>query len=180
MFADADGTPSPDDDATRWGLHWRHRARARAPDPRARTRARIERCDGYHHRNVFVEMGAWSRRREIELETRALACQALAEGCLIRRHRLGRRRIPCGVTPSARAPWGASTWPRIRRRGGRVALKVLVRDLAEDKRFRRRFLRESKLAASLDHPHVVPIVDAGEEDGVLYLAMELRGGRRPA
>ena len=65
-------------------------------------------------------------------------------------------------------------------RGGRVALKVLVRDLAEDKRFRKRFLRESKLAASLDHPHVVPIVDAGEEDGVLYLAMELRGGRRPA
>ena len=49
------------------------------------------------------------------------------------------------------------------KRGGRVALKVLVRDLAEDARFRQRFLRESKLAASLDHPHVVPIVDAGEE-----------------
>jgi predicted Ser/Thr protein kinase len=57
-------------------------------------------------------------------------------------------------------------------RGGQVALKVLVRDLAEDERFRRRFLRESKLAASLDHPHVVPILDAGEEAGVLYLAME--------
>jgi len=62
------------------------------------------------------------------------------------------------------------------RRGGQVALKVLVRDLAEDERFRRRFLRESKLAASLDHPNVVPIVDAGEEDGVLYLAMELVDG----
>jgi hypothetical protein len=62
------------------------------------------------------------------------------------------------------------------RRGGRVALKVLVRDLAEDERFRERFLRESKLAASLDHPHVVPIVDAGEEHGVLYLAMELVEG----
>ena len=58
------------------------------------------------------------------------------------------------------------------RRGGQVALKVLIRDLAEDARFRRRFLRESKLAASLDHPHVVPILDAGEEGGVLYLAME--------
>ena len=58
------------------------------------------------------------------------------------------------------------------RRGGRIALKVLGRDLAEDERFRRRFLRESKLAASLDHPHVVPILDAGEEGGVLYLAME--------
>ena len=62
------------------------------------------------------------------------------------------------------------------RRGGQVALKVLVRDLAEDERFHRRFLRESKLAASLDHPHVVPIVDAGEEDGVVYLAMELVEG----
>ena len=62
------------------------------------------------------------------------------------------------------------------RRGERVALKVLVRDLAEDERFRRRFLRESKLAASLDHPHVVPIVDAGEEEGVLYLSMELVEG----
>ncbi|HEU0248766.1 MAG TPA: serine/threonine-protein kinase [Gaiellaceae bacterium] len=62
------------------------------------------------------------------------------------------------------------------RHGGQVALKVLVRDLAEDERFRRRFLRESSLAASLDHSHVVPIVDAGEEDGVLYLAMELVEG----
>ena len=62
------------------------------------------------------------------------------------------------------------------RRGGQVALKVLVRDLAQDERFRRRFLRESKLAASLDHPHVVPIVDSGEADGVLYLAMELVEG----
>jgi serine/threonine-protein kinase len=61
-------------------------------------------------------------------------------------------------------------------RGGRVALKVLVRELAEDERFRRRFLRESKLAASLDHPNVVPVVDAGEEGGVLYLAMELVDG----
>src|SRR5262245_35534543 len=57
------------------------------------------------------------------------------------------------------------------RRGGLVALKVLGRELAEDERFRRRFLRESKLAASLDHPNVVPIVEAGEDDGALYLAM---------
>jgi Protein kinase domain len=62
------------------------------------------------------------------------------------------------------------------RRGGQVALKVLIRELAEDERFRRRFLRESKLAASLDHPHVVPIVNTGEEDGVLYLAMKLVEG----
>jgi len=57
------------------------------------------------------------------------------------------------------------------KRGGPVALKVLVPQLANDERFRRRFLRESQLAASLEHPHVVPIIAAGEEDGVLYLAM---------
>ena len=61
------------------------------------------------------------------------------------------------------------------RRGGglgrKVALKVLAPELAQDERFRERFLRESRLAASLDHPHIVPIFQAGEENGVLFLAM---------
>ncbi len=52
-----------------------------------------------------------------------------------------------------------------------VALKVIAPELASDERFRERFLRESKIAASLDHPHVVPIYQAGEDDGVLFLAM---------
>ena len=52
-----------------------------------------------------------------------------------------------------------------------VALKVIAPELAQDERFRSRFLRESRLAASLDHPHVVPIHEAGERDGQLYLAM---------
>jgi ABC-type branched-subunit amino acid transport system substrate-binding protein/streptogramin lyase/predicted Ser/Thr protein kinase len=52
-----------------------------------------------------------------------------------------------------------------------VALKVIAPELAEDERFRARFLRESRLAASLDHPNVVPIHEAGERDGQLYLAM---------
>ena len=55
--------------------------------------------------------------------------------------------------------------------GGRVALKVLSPDLARDERFRQRFLRESEVAASLDHPNIVPTVASGEEDGFLYLAM---------
>jgi serine/threonine protein kinase len=55
--------------------------------------------------------------------------------------------------------------------GDRVALKVLTREIAEDDRFRRRFLRESALAASLDHPSVVPVLAAGEQEGILYLAM---------
>ncbi len=40
--------------------------------------------------------------------------------------------------------------------GNEVALKVMLPDLAQDARFRERFLRESKIAASLDEPHVVP------------------------
>ena len=53
----------------------------------------------------------------------------------------------------------------------KVALKLLAPELAEDDSFRGRFLRESELAASLDHPNVVPIYDAGEVDGLLYIAM---------
>src|SRR5947207_9730210 len=55
--------------------------------------------------------------------------------------------------------------------GRRVALKLLAPELARDERFRQRFLRESQVAGSLDHPHVVPTVAAGDEDGLLYLAM---------
>ena len=52
-----------------------------------------------------------------------------------------------------------------------VALKLLAPQLAEDPDFRERFLVESRLAASLDHPNVVPVFDAGEVEGQLYLAM---------
>ena len=60
--------------------------------------------------------------------------------------------------------------------GERVALKLLDPELARDERFRQRMLRESRIAASLDHPHAVPIVDFGEADGVLYLAMRFVDG----
>jgi len=57
---------------------------------------------------------------------------------------------------------------RLRRR---VALKLLSPALAGDELFRERFLAESELAASLDHPCVVPIYEAGEADGRLFIAM---------
>src|SRR4051812_25719633 len=57
-----------------------------------------------------------------------------------------------------------------------AALKLLAPELAADERFRRRFLRESELAASLDHPHIVPIYDAGEEGDDLYIAMRYVDG----
>ncbi|MGZ8567442.1 MAG: protein kinase domain-containing protein, partial [Actinomycetota bacterium] len=53
----------------------------------------------------------------------------------------------------------------------RVALKLLSPQLAEDRRFRERFVRESQLAASIDHPNVIPIYEAGEGDGRLFIAM---------
>jgi YVTN family beta-propeller protein len=57
-----------------------------------------------------------------------------------------------------------------------VALKVLPERFAEDERFRERLLRESRLAASLDHPNVVPVYDAGEIDGRLFIAMRYVDG----
>jgi YVTN family beta-propeller protein len=62
------------------------------------------------------------------------------------------------------------------RLGRPVALKVLPERFALDERFRERLLRESRLAASLDHPHVVPVYDAGEADGRLFIAMRYVDG----
>jgi len=57
-----------------------------------------------------------------------------------------------------------------------VALKVIARQYAGDAAFRERFLRESRLAARLDHSAVVPVYDAREEDGELIVAMRLVAG----
>ncbi len=59
----------------------------------------------------------------------------------------------------------------------RVALKLLAVDLAEDDAFRDRFLRESELAASIDHPNIVPIYEAGATDDLLFIAMRYVEGR---
>jgi serine/threonine-protein kinase len=58
-----------------------------------------------------------------------------------------------------------------RRLGRRVALKLLAPELSQDERFQQRFLRESRLAASLDHPNIIPIYEAGEASGLLYIVM---------
>ncbi len=52
-----------------------------------------------------------------------------------------------------------------------VALKVLAPALASDEAFRRRFIRESRAAAAVDDPHIIPVFEAGETDGLLYIAM---------
>jgi serine/threonine protein kinase len=53
----------------------------------------------------------------------------------------------------------------------RVALKILSGDVRSNRAYRERFLRESKAAAAVDHPNILPIYDAGEADGVFFIAM---------
>src|SRR6478735_8403092 len=72
--------------------------------------------------------------------------------------------------------------------GRPVALKLIAPEHAADANFRERFQRESRMAAAIDHPNVIPVYEAGEEDGRLYLVMrwvagtdlhrELRAGGR--
>ena len=57
-----------------------------------------------------------------------------------------------------------------------VALKVIAPHLAQDEAFRERFIAESRLAAAIDHPHVLPIYYAGSSDGTLYIAMRFVEG----
>jgi serine/threonine protein kinase len=57
-----------------------------------------------------------------------------------------------------------------------AALKLLSPEAAADPGFRERFVRESRMAAALEHPHVVPVYDAGEQDGLLYIAMRYVDG----
>ena len=57
-----------------------------------------------------------------------------------------------------------------------VALKILAPGLAADDAFRKRFIRESRIAAAVDHPNIIPVFDAGEADGVLFIAMRFVHG----
>ncbi|MEX2196224.1 MAG: protein kinase [Thermoleophilaceae bacterium] len=60
--------------------------------------------------------------------------------------------------------------------GRSVALKLIAPDLAQDEGFRERFQRESRLAASIDHPNVIPVHEAGEADGQLFISMRFVEG----
>ena len=57
-----------------------------------------------------------------------------------------------------------------------VALKVLAPGLAADERFRRRFIAESRAAAAVDDPHIIPVYEAREAGGVLFIAMRFVAG----
>jgi serine/threonine-protein kinase len=62
------------------------------------------------------------------------------------------------------------------RLGRLVALKVLASHLGEDEAFRQRFMRESRAAAGVDHPHIIPVFEAGEAAGILFIAMRYVAG----
>jgi serine/threonine protein kinase len=64
---------------------------------------------------------------------------------------------------------------RDERLGRLVALKILAPALASDSEFRRRFIGESRAAAVVDDPHIIPVYEAGEAAGVLFIAMRFVG-----
>jgi hypothetical protein len=90
-------------------------------------------------------------------------CRGVAAGT-----RVGRYRIESYLDRGGMASVYEATDLHLNRR---VALKVLVAELADDIEMRERFVRESRFAASLEHPNIVPIYDAGEVEGLLYIAM---------
>jgi serine/threonine protein kinase len=59
--------------------------------------------------------------------------------------------------------------------GEQVALKLVKRDLANDQTFRRRFDREARIARQVSHPHLVPVLDSGEHEGVPFLVQRFVG-----
>jgi serine/threonine-protein kinase len=61
--------------------------------------------------------------------------------------------------------------------GTRVALKVVKEDLARDDTFRRRFQREARIAQTVRNPHVVPVLETGEQDGLPYMAQQFIEGQ---
>jgi serine/threonine protein kinase len=97
--------------------------------------------------------------------------------------------LPAGLVPGSRlagyvleglvGAGGMAAVYRARdeRLGRVVALKLLAAELTKDDGFRRRFLREARAVAAVDHPHIIPVYQAGEADGVLFIAMRfVRGG----
>jgi hypothetical protein len=66
---------------------------------------------------------------------------------------------------------------RDERLGRTVAVKVILPSFASEPHFAERFLREARMVASLEHPHILPVYDSGDENGVPYLVMPyLQGG----
>ncbi|MGN6565942.1 MAG: serine/threonine-protein kinase, partial [Thermomicrobiales bacterium] len=86
---------------------------------------------------------------------------------------LGRYRVEALVAHGGMAAVYRATDPSF---GRTVAIKVIKPDMAGDEQFIRRFLREARSIARLQHPHILPVYDVGEHDGVVYLVMQYVDG----
>jgi serine/threonine protein kinase/WD40 repeat protein len=90
------------------------------------------------------------------------------DGSLLAGYRLERQVGAGGMAVVFRA--------RDERLGRPVALKILSPGLASDSEFRTRFIAESRAAATVDDPHIIPVYEAGEAGGVLFIAMRFVAG----
>ncbi|MFD3542926.1 serine/threonine-protein kinase [Streptomyces sp. NPDC058662] len=75
-----------------------------------------------------------------------------------------------------RGPSGVVCIARDIRLDRKVALKLLDPDIARNEILSQNFIRDSRLASSIDHPHIAPIFDVGEDSGILYIAMRYIAG----
>lgn len=105
--------------------------------------------------------GEWPKRPDAALA-------GLAPGTVVSGYRIESRIGAGGMAVVFRA--------RDESLGRLIALKVLAPALADDREFRERFIRESRAAAAVEHPHIIPVYSAGEANGVLYLAMRYVSG----
>lgn len=118
------------------------------------------------------------RRREdpIELKLRELVAQAPAEGTLLMQ-RIGRWRLIEQVGRGGMATVYRALPAESLSQSEQVAVKVIQSDLAEQGDFKARFQREAEVSKNLVHPHIVRLLEHGEEGGCLYIVQEfLEGG----
>ncbi|HEX4287325.1 MAG TPA: serine/threonine-protein kinase [Trebonia sp.] len=97
-----------------------------------------------------------------------LVRSGLGSGSLVAGYRIESRIGAGGMAVVFRA--------RDERLGRSIALKVMAPEWSEDEEFRRRFVAESRAAARVDDPHVIPVYEAGAASGVLFIAMRLVAG----
>ena len=107
---------------------------------------------------------AWGRVLSEDLSARLAGFET---GSVLAGYRLGAEVGAGGMAVVFRA--------RDERLGRQVALKILAPALASDSEFRRRFIGESRAAAAVDDPHIIPVYEAGEAEGVLFIAMRFVG-----
>ncbi|MBC7872000.1 MAG: serine/threonine protein kinase, partial [Chitinophagaceae bacterium] len=88
-------------------------------------------------------------------------------------HQLGQYAVTAQIGKGGMATVFLATQASMKRS---VAIKVLPRTLTHDERFLERFYREVEIVASLQHPHILPVYDFGEYDGLPYIVMAYMGG----